>query len=151
MKARFGLPLALLFTLVLLAPLAGCGSDAATQDHASADEQAVIDECLATFTNDPQGQVALWTKDAVFEDYMSNVTTAGRDQILDYLAKQATQGAHFEVSAEAIKLGDYIVQPTVAILEDGSTLGHGVQVFELTGDNLIKHLWISGAEDRYSP
>jgi hypothetical protein len=146
MKAKFVLPLVLLFALALFAPLAGCGSDNGTQDHASADEQAVIEKCLATFTNDPEAQAALWTADAILEDYMSNVTSEGRDQILDYLSKQDATTS-FEVSAEAIKLGDYVVQPTVAILEDGSTLGHGVHVFKITGDGLIEHLWISGAEN----
>lgn len=100
----------------------------------------MIDKFLAA-GGDREAWAAVLTKDAILEDYLSNVTTEGRDQILDYVSRDPVL---FETSAEAIKVGDYIVQPTVALNEEGTPFGYGIHVFEITGDGLVKHVWVSG-------
>lgn len=131
----------LLLSIVLLAALAGCGSDTAVREPASADEQAVINTILAAADN-VEAMSPVVTEDIVLDDYIVKVTARGREEFLRYVSHDATL---FETSGPAMKVGDYIVQPSVALDGAGNPFGYGVHVFEMTGDGLVKHIWISGA------
>ena len=93
---------------------------------------------------DREAVAALWTEDAILDDYSVNQRSEGRDQIVGYISTWPT--LYFQPSAEPMKVGDYVVQPTI-VMEAGNPLAPSVHVFEITGDGRIQHLWFDTVSD----
>ncbi len=144
MKGKLRLLVLMLLAIPALATLLGCAADLA-QGVTSAREKAVIDKLVAaTLADDRQALAALFTKDAIFDDYLVSpaLRTRGPTNIVTHVLDYAS--LDWQLSGAPFEVQGYIVQPVVMI-ENGNPIGQGVQVLELNADDQIRHVWLSAA------